>query len=331
MASVLRCDEDPKQIIAWKVPLNTPEYGSQILVQESQNALLLESGVLVSKLEPGIYPLETPNFPFLNKLLPGGSNAFPYDVWFVTSVTSTDYKWGTKSPIQVFDSKYQVLVPIGCYGSVKLKIRDHESFFRQLVGTAGSFSSSDLRNYITPYIERQLSQLVSEKCADSDVFTLSRSIFDISKSCLEPLKDELRPQGISIDDFFVQSISVISDDPSFNGIKESLLEAASINIKSDAIRKNKDTYTLERSFDVLESASQNDSGSLGAFMGAGLGLGAGSQLAGNLNINPSNTPDDNSAPQTAIERLKSLKSMFELELISESEYNAKRSEILKEI
>ena len=330
MSSVIRCDASPQEVVAWKSPINEPSYGSQILVQETQIAILLESGKLVGKLDSGIYPIESPSLPFFKRLLPGGSAAFPYDIWFITSVTSTDCKWGTRNPIQVFDQNYKMMVPIGSFGSARLSIRDHESFFRQVVGTSDIYTRQDLKELVNPIIERFISQAIADKASQTDVFTISRETSNLSTSCKRECDFDFRRLGIDLDDFYVQGISVISDDPSFNKLKEALSEAATIRVKGDAIKDYKETYSLERSFDVLEKAAENDSGIAGAFVGAGIGLGSGLNLANNLNTG-NNTNEPKSESKSPIEKLQDLKKLHELELITKDEYDAKRSEILKEL
>ena len=107
-------------------------------------------------------------------------------------------------------------------------------------------------------------------------------------------------------------------------------EAATIRVKGDAIKDYKETYSLERSFDVLEKAAENDSGIAGAFVGAGIGLGSGLNLANNLNTG-NNKNEPKSESKSPIEKLQDLKKLHELELITKDEYDAKRSEVLKEL
>ena len=329
MASIIRCDEDPGQYIAFKADTSDVGYGSQILVQETQNAILLESGQLVAKLEAGTYPIESPNLPFLNKLLPGGGQAFAYDVWFITTLLSTNYKWGTRAPVQVFDSKYQVLVPIGCHGSVGIRIKDHESFFKNSVGTSSSYSQEKLRNYILPLIEREITNVLANACKTSDVFTISNAISDLSLATCKTIKNNLRPIGLEVDDFYIQGISIIGDDPTLSEIKNALALAATIRLKSEAIRDNRDVYTLERSFNVLENASKSDSGASAAFIGAGIGLGAGSQLGTLINIKPEK-PEELNSPSAA-ERLQNLKTLHDQGLVTQIEYEQKRKSIIEGI
>lgn len=329
MSTIIRCDADPGQYLAFKADTSDIGYGSLILVQETQCAILLESGRLVATLSPGTYPIESPNFPFLKNLLPGGGNSFSYDVWHITSLLSTSYKWGTRSPVQVFDNKYQVLVPLGCYGSVGLKVLDYESFFKNLVGASKHYTLDSLRNYITPLIEREITQVLAKACIAGDVFTISNSISELSLESYNILRNHLKPIGIEVDDFYIQGISITGDDPTLSEIKNALAQAATIRLKSNAIRDNRDTYTLERSFNVLENAAKNDSGISGAFIGAGIGLGAGTNLAALVDTQPSNnsySPGNNLA-----ERLQALKALHEQGLITSAEYADKRQEIIKEI
>lgn len=329
MPSIIRCDADPSQFIAFKADTSDINYGSQILVQETQCAILLESGQLVAALDAGTYPIESPNLPFLNNLFPGGPQAFPYDIWYITSLLSTSYKWGTRSPVQVFDAKYQVLVPIGCYGSIGLKVHDYESFFRNLVGTSKSYALERLRSYITPLIEREITQVLAKACTTGDVFTISNSISELSLEAYAIIKNHLKPIGLEVDDFYIQGVSITGDDPTLSEIKSALAEAATIRLKSDAIRDNKDIYALERSFNVLENASKNDSGASAAFIGAGIGIGAGAQLGGLVNIKAEKIPPNTAS--SAMERLQSLKALHEQGLISTAEYDQKRQSILEEL
>jgi membrane protease subunit (stomatin/prohibitin family) len=91
-------------------------------------------------------------------------------------------------------------------------------------------------------------------------------------------------------------------------------------------------YQAIRNFDIMEAAANNQNSIAATNMAAGLGLGAGlnmAQMMGNMQqqilqpIQPSiSTPE---------ERLIKHKKLFDNGLIDESEYKAKRLEILSEI
>ena len=342
MADIIRCDLNPSECLVWKSPNSNPEFGSQIIVKETQKVILLSSGELVGTLDPGTYPIESPNIPFFRRLLPGGSNSIPYDIWFITTTTSTEYKWGTASPIDVFDRTYQLSLPIGAHGSIRLNVHDFQSFFRQIIGTRSIYTPEELNKFIKPYIQREISQIISDVAAiQQNILEISSQTNTISQKCGEKVMLELNKFGISAEDFFVQGISLISDDPSFIEIKKTLGEAAKtrvqakaeadkIRIKGDAISSNIDTYKLDRSFDILETAAQNEGGAAGSFIGAGLGLGAGMNL-GNVMADQKNQDNVQVNNLDNKERLKNIKELFDQGLISQEDYENKKNEILRDI
>ena len=61
--SILRCDLPLDDYIVWRHPESSPEFGSQIIVSQSQQVALLASGELVAILDPGAHTLETANIP----------------------------------------------------------------------------------------------------------------------------------------------------------------------------------------------------------------------------------------------------------------------------
>ena len=74
--------------------------------------------------------------------------------------------------------------------------------------------------------------------------------------------------GVEIMLFNIISINIPEDDLSLNEIKRAKNLSARLKI---AGREN---YKMERSFDVMDKAAENESGTGAAFINAGLGLGA---------------------------------------------------------
>ena len=110
--SVLRCDLPLDDYIVWRHPESSPAFGSQIIVSQSQQVALLASGELVAILEPGAHTLETANIPGIKNFLQSGVDSFPFDIWFFNKTASTNFRWGTKTPVQVRDKQFGLLVPL---------------------------------------------------------------------------------------------------------------------------------------------------------------------------------------------------------------------------
>ena len=121
--------------LIWKHPNRNLSIDSQIIVNESEEALLFENGQLLHVLKAGKHKIKSGNIPGLDGIIRrsvGNTPVIRIDTWFVNKVVSTDYKWGIQ--LQVKDNTHQLLVPVGSYGSIILKIEDPASFVIQVVG-----------------------------------------------------------------------------------------------------------------------------------------------------------------------------------------------------
>ena len=85
---------------------------------------------------------------------------------------------GDAKSIQVFDQNYEMMVPIGSFGSTRLSIRDHESFSDKLLGRR--IYTDRLKGIGKSIIERFISQAIADKANQTDVFTISGNFKFIS-------------------------------------------------------------------------------------------------------------------------------------------------------
>ena len=193
-----------------------------------------------------------------------------------------------------------------------------------------SYSISDLREYLYPLVERETKDAIAELAVEADVFTLATELNEISETVQNNLSEKFLSYGLALKDFFVQSISVLSDDPSFEQIKNAIAESAAIRMKASAVEQSESGYRTERSLDVLEKLAGNEGGAASAFAGAGLGLGAGLNI-GNQFTEMSKPAAANSSPSTLVERLKALKDLLDAGAITQADYDQKKESILSEL
>jgi len=103
---------------------------TQLVVRESQEAVLFTKGRLLGKFGPGKHTLNTENLPLLRNLfgLPfGGKNPFFAEVWFVNKVVPLNIDWNTTS-MMYHDPDYNAMVPMRAVGRYGLKVLDAERF-----------------------------------------------------------------------------------------------------------------------------------------------------------------------------------------------------------
>ena len=148
IVEVVKYDGSP-DVLVWKYPSQELGTWTQLIVNESQEAVLYKGGKIFDIFQSGRHTLSTENIPLLNKIvnLPfGGRSPFTAEVWFVNKLYSLNVKWGTPTPIQVQDPKYGVFVPVRANGQFGIQIKDAEKFLVKLVGTASVFDRQNLVN-----------------------------------------------------------------------------------------------------------------------------------------------------------------------------------------
>ena len=329
---IIKCDQDPEECLVWKFPSINQPFGSQIIVNQTQQALLLSSGEVIKILDPGPHTLETANIPILKNFLARESNEFPFEIWFINKISSTNFKWGTRSPIQVRENVHGLLVDASGYGNYEIIIQDIQKFILKVVGVRNKLSIGELREFLFPVVERETKDCIAEFCISNDIFFISTQLNEISETIKKNLIDKFSSYGITLKDFFAQSLSVNSNDPSFLKIKDAIAESASIKLKAQAIKSSESGYQTERSLDVLEKLAENDAGAASAFAGAGLGIGAGLNLGNQLTNMTTNSSNNNKDIENdVVSRLKQLKELLDMKIITTEEYDLKKSEILKDL
>ncbi len=277
IVSVVKYDGSP-DVFAWKYPDSELGTWTQLIVNESQQAILFKGGQALDVFEAGRHTLSTANIPFLEALinLPfGGQSPFSAEVWFVNKQFNLDVKWGTPSPIQIQDPVYGVFVPVRSHGIFGLQIDDAKRFLVKLVGTLPAFTKNDIVRYFRGVYVSKVKDAISTYIIEHKVGILEINMYldELSDYLRERIAPTMADYGISLTNFYVNDISVPEDDPAVVSLKQTLAKRAEMNI----IGYN---YVQERSFDTLEGAATNPGSGSSDLMGAGLGLGMGFGMGG---------------------------------------------------
>ena len=142
--------DNPGTDLVWKYPKEDLTTLTQLIVNESQSALLFKNGQAFDVYRAGRHTLSTANIPLLNKLvnLPfDGKTPFAAEVWFVNHAIPLNLKFGTATPLQLEDPVYQIVVPVRAYGQFGLEITDPGLFVQKLVGVMSSFDQAQVVDY----------------------------------------------------------------------------------------------------------------------------------------------------------------------------------------
>ncbi len=265
-------------VFAWKYPSEELGTWTQVIVNESQEAVLFKGGNALDVLKGGRHTLDTANIPGLSKLinLPfGGRSPFTAEIWYVNRLFKLDIKWGTASPIQIQDPKYGVFIPVRSNGLFGIRIKDSKKFLVKLVGTMSSFDEQSVIRYFRGLYITKAKDAISTYVVKNRISLLEINMYidELSLSLKEQMKPQMEEYGIELVNFYVNDISIPEDDSAVVKLKNALAKKAEMDI----IGYN---YQQERSFDTMESAAKNESAGAAPFMGAGMGLGMGVGVGG---------------------------------------------------
>ncbi len=265
-------------VFAWKYPSEELGTWTQLIVNESQEAILYKGGQALDLFSAGRHTLETANIPILNKIvnLPfGGRSPFTAEVWYINKVYSLDIKWGTPTPIQLQDPKYKVFIPLRSFGQFGIQISDSRKFLTKLVGTLPVFDKDSILKYFRGLYLTKVKDSISTYLIKKGVSVLEINAYldELSEHLKEKMVPILDEYGIKLENFYVNDINVPEDDPAVKKLKDALAKRAEMDIVGYS-------YVQERSFDTLEGAATNQSSGQSGLMGAGIGLGMGVGIGG---------------------------------------------------
>ncbi|MEW6563370.1 MAG: SPFH domain-containing protein [Pseudomonadota bacterium] len=262
----------PPDMYAWKFPTEEISNWSQLLVNESQEAVVVSNGQMEGPFGPGRHALGTENMPVLSGMLGSafGRSPFTAEVWFVNRAIALDVKWGTSEPIQLQDPKYNIMLPVRAFGQYGLQIEHTKKFLVKLTGTLPVFSREQLVSYFRGLMLTRVKDAIAKRIVQQriSILEISASLSDISEALRNEITAEMAEYGLRLVSFYVNSINTPEDDPAVQKLKAALAKRAEMDILGY-------TYQQERSFDTLNLAANNESSAGAPLMGAAMGLGMG--------------------------------------------------------
>ena len=271
-------------VFAWKYPSEELGTWTQLIVNESQEAVLFKGGKALDVFSSGRHTLDTANIPILNKIinLPfGGRSPFTAEIWYVNKLFKLDIKWGTASPIQIQDPKYGIFVPVRANGMFGIQIDNSKEFLVKLVGTMPGFDAQSVIKYFRGLYITKVKDAISSYVVKKGISILEINAYidELSAFMKDHIEPEMSEYGIKMASFYVNEISIPENDSAVKKLKDALAKKAEMDIIGYS-------YQQERSFDTMDSAMQNESMGVAPYMGAGIGvgmgIGAGGAMAGSM-------------------------------------------------
>ena len=320
---VLEFLDNSGNLMVRRVPHDGPaeiKYGAQLTVRESQEAVFFRDGKSLDVFTAGRHVLKTQNIPKITKWVTsfgyGEDSPFRSEVYFVGKQLFPNLKWGTSEPI-LFRDKELKMIRIRSFGSYSIQVSDSLLFVNKVVGTRGVFSNKEITDYLRGIVVSKLTTVLGSEL--KSVFDMPASFDDLSTIIKSKLQAEFSGLGLSLHDFYLNSISVPDD------VQEMIDQRSGM-----AAIGNMDEFMKYKVAMSLQDAAQNESGGMGAMVGAGAGLGMGFTMPGMIQQSMSGAIGG-SSDESAMDKLKKLKELFDMEAITKEEFEVKKKELMNKM
>ncbi len=277
-----------KTIYAYRFPETNLSTYTQLIVQESQEAVLFSKGQIVGKFGPGKHTLSTENLPILRSLfgIPfGGKNPFTAEVWFVNKIQTFSISWAI-SKMSIHDPDYNTQLPLVAGGMYGTKLIDAEQFLIKVVGTKVEFTQDDLtqQSYgeFTTKTKSQIGQYVlKHRVGYKQISAFLDDLSDYLKNVLKPFWENL---GFELTQFNITNVDIDQSTPEGKKVAEAIAQQSSMSITGH-------TWQQEQMFgvagDAVNQMGNGNGGLLGGLMAMNMmgGMGGGSAVGGGM-MNP---------------------------------------------
>lgn len=355
----------PGDLLIWKQPEEDFNTNSTLIVMPGEEAIFINGGKIEEVFENGTYKLSTENYPFISRLrnvFTGGISTFNCVVYFVRKADSREIRWGTETPIQVRDRVWGIRTDARVRGVYKIRIINSAKFLEKLIGDNVPFQfQEELDTYFAGEFQGKIKSAISGFLneLEQELIGLDAYMDELSER-IEPYIDEIvQEYGLKCVKFSLAGLDI--DITKYDAIDESQVASISKIKLAQGDKGVMDTlgeeWGRQQAANILGDLARNPgAGSVGA-MGAGVGIGAAAgSVFGNM-ANQMFAPMNQQMPQqpsqpvpsgrfapkgiTAtspdsktgsgeepVDTLIKLNKMLEAGLIDQSEYDAKKAEIL---
>lgn len=264
-------NDDSKNTLVYKYPLKN--YGREInnkstlTVKESQCAIFVHKGQIADVFGPGLYELGTDIFPILSKLAGwkyGFQTPITCDVYFINTKQFTNIQWGTKNPIMMSDSRFG-MIRVRAFGTFSYKVDDPAVFLQELFGTNSTFVTSDINDFL----KSMLLSCFADSLGESKVsaLDLAANTLEFNETVKGVVQDKFKELGLKLVNLFIENMSLPEE------VTKAMDERTKLGILGDST----DTLMKVSAAEAMKTAAANP-GAGGAFMAAGIGMGAGANI-----------------------------------------------------
>ncbi|MCC6782956.1 MAG: SPFH domain-containing protein [Planctomycetes bacterium] len=263
--------DDTNHTLVWRFPRyhNQIKNGAMLIVRPGQVAVFVHEGKLADVFEPGTHQLTTRNLPVLSTLQGwkyGFDSPFKAEVYFVSTRTVTDLKWGTPNPIMLRDPEFGP-IRLRAFGTYTLRAQDPVRLLTELVGTDGVYETSELETLMRGVVNQSLADVIGKaQIAALDLAQNYQKLAnELRAAAVERIDDEY---GLDIPQLFIVNISLPEE------VEKALDARSSMGVLGDLGRFQQ--YQMGA---AMTQAANNPAGGGAEGLGMGMGFAMAQQMA----------------------------------------------------
>ena len=267
---------------------DTISNGSIIHVYDNQFMMLVDGGKVVDyTAEPGYFKVDNSSMPSLfggqfgdslketfSRIKYGGTPSSSQKVFFINLQEIKGIKFGTRTPINYFDCFYNSELFLRAHGTYSIKVTEPLKFYSEAIPrNAENVDINDINDqYLNEFLEA-LQAAINQMSADgtriSFVTSKARELSRYMANVLDEDWNQLR--GMQVQSVGIGSLSYDEESQKLINMRNQ-----GAMLSDPSVREGYVQGAMARG---VEAAGSNTAGAAQAFMGVGLGMNAGGNMA----------------------------------------------------
>lgn len=326
MLNVIEFLDESSDILVFRVPQEGSgefKLGAQLVVQESQVAVVMRDGQALDGFRAGRHTLTTQNLPLLGKLIGGafgGASPFRCSVYFIAARTFTNLGWGTPTPVLFRDADFR-MISLRAHGVFSFRVVKARLFLNTIVGTRGLETTHAMEEFFRSIIIAKLNETLGVRM--KSVLDLPVQYGNIALDVKQGVATDFEQYGIELVDLMVEAITPPQEVQDM------------INRASGIAAQDTEKYRAVAAADAMRDAARS-AGTVGGPLEAGLGLAMGMGLAQQFTTASAPAPPANQNPSSSLsmtairEKLVELKKLLDEGLITTADFEEQKRRLLSQ-
>lgn len=308
---------------------------SKLIVGPGQGCIFVYEGRVEAVFtEEGVYDLKTDNIPFwttVKSALYKFESFHKAGIWFFRKADMLNKRWGTPAPVTYSDPKYKFPVGLGAFGNFSFRISQPGEFFQKVVAGANYYPVRDIQKVLLSRITQPMSDYLAN--AQFGYTDIDKHRNEIAAFCTQAAVPIFANLGFTLLDLRIEGTSFDEDTRSRIG------RIADMSAEAQALKELGIDYVQHQQLQAMRDMAKNEGqANMGMQMGMGMQMAnMFGQMMANSTATPQSTPQLTTSQPAAqpaddpIQKLEKLKKIFDMGLINEQEYTARKQEILSQL